>query len=123
MSISLTSGLSPVRHVLPNGIVVLLQRTAFSPAVTISAVVGAGSLYEPEDLPGLAWLCARAIDRGTRTRTAEDVAELLDDRGVTLRVSTNRHVMMFSCTCLTEDFSRHDRSGRRRGARAGLPGS
>ena len=73
--------------------------------MTISAVVGAGSLYEPEDLPGLAWLCARAIDRGTRTRTAEDVAELLDDRGVTLRVSTNRHVMMFSCTCLTEDFS------------------
>jgi len=105
MSTSLTSGLSPVRHVLPNGIVVLLQRTAFSPAVTISAVVGAGSLYEPEDLPGLAWLCARAIDRGTQTKTAEDVAELLDDRGVTLRVSTNRHVMMFSCTCLTEDFS------------------
>jgi zinc protease len=45
------------------------------------------------------------IDRGTRTKTAEHIAELLDDRGVTLRISTNRHVMMFSCTCLSEDFS------------------
>ena len=105
MTASLTSGLSPVRHVLGNGVVVGLQRTAFSPAVTISAVVRAGSLYEPDELPGLAWLCAHVVDRGTRTKTAEDIAELLDDRGVTLRISTNRHVMMFSCTCLSEDFS------------------
>jgi zinc protease len=90
--------------VLENGAVATLQRTGFSPAVTISAVVRAGSLYEPQQLPGLAWLCARVIDRGTRNRTAEDIAELLDDRGVTLRISTNRHVMMFSCTCLSEDF-------------------
>jgi len=99
-----TSGLSPVRRVLSNGAVVTLQETAFSPAVTINAVFRAGTLYEPDDLPGLAWLCARVIDRGTAGRTADDIAELLDDRGVTLRIATNRHVITMSCTCLTEDF-------------------
>jgi zinc protease len=104
MSVGLTSGLSPVRHVLRNGVVVTVQQTAFSPALTISLVVRAGSLYEPEQLPGLAYLCARVIDRGTEDRSAEAIAELLDDRGVTMKVSTNRHAMMFSCTCLSEDF-------------------
>ena len=99
-----TSGLDPVRHVLTGGTVVTLQETAFSPAVTINAVFRAGTLYEPEDLPGLAWMCARVIDRGTVTRTADGIAEVLDERGVTLRISTNRHVISASCTCLTEDF-------------------
>ena len=47
-----TSGLSPVRHVLPNGAVVIVQETAFSPAVTISMAFRAGSLNEPDDLTG-----------------------------------------------------------------------
>ena len=33
---SATSGLSPVRQVLPNGGVVIVQETQFSPAVTIA---------------------------------------------------------------------------------------
>ena len=103
-STAVTTGLLPVRHVLSNGAVVILQETAFSPAVTINAVFRAGTLYEPHDLPGLAWLCARVIDRGTATRSADDIAEMLDDRGVTLRISTNRHVITMACTCLTEDF-------------------
>src|SRR5207237_7277608 len=99
-----TRGLSPVRQVLPNGAVVLVQETAFSPAVTISASFRAGSLYEPDDLTGLAWLLGRVIDRGTATRSADTIAEALDDRGVALRVSTNPHVLTVSCTCISEDF-------------------
>ena len=79
-----TSGLSPVRQVLPNGTVVIVQETQFSPAVTISLVCRAGSINEPDDLPGLAWFLARVIDRGTATRSADAIAEALDDRGVAL---------------------------------------
>ena len=99
------SGLSPVRHVLPNGAVVIVQETAFSPAVTISMAFRAGSLNEPDDLTGLAWFLARVIDRGTTTRSAEAIGEALDDRGVALRVTTNRHVIALACTCLSEDFN------------------
>jgi zinc protease len=99
-----TSGLSPVRQVLPNGAVVIVQETAFSPAVTISLAFRAGSVNEPDDRTGLAWFLARVIDRGTTTRSAGAIAEALDDRGVALRAATNRHVMTLSCTCLSEDF-------------------
>jgi zinc protease len=101
-----TSGLAPVRHVLANGAVVIVQETEFSPAVTISLAFRAGSLNEPDGLPGLAWFLARVIDRGTTTRSADAIAEALDDRGVALRAQTNRHVLTLSCTCLSEDF--HD---------------
>jgi zinc protease len=95
--------LSPVRRVLDNGAVVVAQETAVSPAVTFIVGFQAGSLYE-DDRPGLASFLGRVIDRGSETRTADQVAEALDDRGVTLRVVTNRHVMSVSCTCLAEDF-------------------
>jgi zinc protease len=100
-----TSGLSPVRHVLPNGLVIIVQETAFSPAVTISMAFRAGSLNEPDDLTGLAFFLARVIDRGTATRSADAIAEALDDRGVALRATANRHVLTLSCTCLSEDFA------------------
>ena len=99
------SGLSPVRHVLPNGAVVIVQETSFSPAVTIAMAFRAGSVNEPDDRTGLAWFLARVIDRGTTTRSADAIAEALDDRGVALRTATNRHVISLSCTCLSEDFS------------------
>lgn len=98
------SGLTPVRHVLPNGAVVIVQETAFSPAVTISMAFRAGSVNEPGDITGLAWFLGRVIDRGTTTRSADLIAEALDDRGVALRIMTNRHVVALSCTCLSEDF-------------------
>jgi zinc protease len=100
-----TSGLSPVRHVLPNGLVIIVQETAFSPAATISMAFRAGSLNEPDDLTGLAFFLARVIDRGTATRSADAIAEALDDRGVALRATANRHVLTLSCTCLSEDFA------------------
>lgn len=99
------AGLAPRRAVLPNGAVAIVQETFFSPAVTISAAFRAGSLYEPDDRSGLAWFLARVIDRGTSTHSADDIAAILDDRGVALRVSTNRHVIVLSCTCLSEDFA------------------
>jgi zinc protease len=105
MTQSVAGGLTPARHVLPNGAVVLAQETAFSPAVTINLAFRAGSLYEPDDLAGLAWFLGRVIDRGTASRSADAIADGLDDRGVALKVTTNRHVMTLSCTCLSEDFA------------------
>jgi zinc protease len=98
------SGLSPVRTRLENGAVITVQETSLSPAVTISAAFQAGSLYEPAGLTGLACLASRVIDRGTERRSADRLAEELDDRGVSLRVGSDRHQMTLSCTCLAEDF-------------------
>jgi zinc protease len=104
MAASLAQGLSPVRAELANGGVVLVQETVMTPAVTISASFRAGSMFDPVDLPGLAYLTGRAIDRGTQLRTASMMADELDERGVSLRVSSNRQALTVSCTCLAEDF-------------------
>ena len=104
MSVTVSGGLSPIRQPLANGVVAIVQETAFSPAVTVNLAFRAGSLYEPDTLPGLAWFLGRVIDRGTVSRSADSIADGLDDRGVALKVSTNRHLTTLSCTCLTEDF-------------------
>ncbi len=75
-----------------------------TPAVTISASFKAGSMFDPVDRPGVAYLTGRVIDRGTERRTAAMMADALDERGVSLRVSSNRQALTVSCTCLAEDF-------------------
>jgi zinc protease len=104
MSSTLARGLSPARTELANGAVVTVQETSLTPAVTIHAAFRAGSMLDPATLPGLAYLTARVLDRGTERRAADVIAEELDDRGVSLRISTNRHTVAISCTCLSEDF-------------------
>ena len=104
MAPTLARGLSPVRDELANGAVVLVQETAMTPAVTISAAFRAGSVYEPAVQPGLAYLTGLVLDRGTSLRSATVISEELDDRGVSLRVSSNRGFLTVSCTCLSEDF-------------------
>jgi len=104
MSSTLAAGLSPVRQTLSNGAVIIVQETSGAPSVSINAAFLAGSIYEPDNLPGLAHLTARVIDRGTIRRSADAIAQELDSRGVSLRIATTRHTMTFSSTCLSEDF-------------------
>jgi zinc protease len=104
MTPDLATGLAPVRQTLDNGAIVIVQETAATPAVAINATFLAGSLYEPDHLTGLSYLTGRVIDRGTERRSADVIAEELDERGVSLRVGCSRHSMTLSCTCLAEDF-------------------
>lgn len=104
MSSTLVEGLSPVRAELLNGAIVIVQETSLTPAVSISAAFRAGSVLDPPSLTGLSYLTSRVIDRGTERHSAATIAEELDDRGVSLKVSTSRHSLTLSCTCLSEDF-------------------
>jgi zinc protease len=96
--------LDPVRQVLDNGLVVMVRQARTTPAVTIQAAIRAGSLYDPDDQLGLAHFLSRTIDRGTSRRSADQIAEELDSRGVSWSIGTTRHQLTISCTCLSEDF-------------------
>lgn len=100
-----STGLTPLRHVLPNGAVILVKQTRTTPAVTIYVGFRAGAAYDPPDRSGLSHFLSKTIDRGTTSRTADELAEELDNRGVSLSVGVNRHATWLSCTCLAEDFS------------------
>jgi zinc protease len=98
------SALAPSRAVLDNGAIVVAKETRKTPAVTISLAMRAGSICDPSGALGATYLLSRVIDRGTAGRSAADIAEELDHRGISLTMSVNRHLMLAVCTCLTEDF-------------------
>ena len=104
MTAATTRGLAPLRHVLGTGTVVIAKHSPTTPAVTIHASFAAGTVFDPPAQFGLAHFVSRTIDRGTETRTADDIAEELDSRGVSLGVTVNRHALQIICTCLVEDL-------------------
>ena len=98
-------GLSPTRDVLDNGVAILTKQTNTTPAVTLHAsLLAAGSTSDPSSLAGLAHFVSRTIDRGTSRHSADQIAEALDGRGVSLSVSVGRHALSLVATCLVEDF-------------------
>ncbi len=121
MSPTLATGLSPVRETLGNGATVIVQETVATPAVSISAQFQAGSLYEPPDIAGTGVSDCPGYRSGTARRAADDIAEELDKRGVSLRIGTTRHTLTFSSTCLADDFDDRARSDDRRGTASSLP--
>jgi zinc protease len=98
------AALNPARTVLDNGAVLIAKQARTTPAVAISLSLRAGSIADPPGLPGMTWLLSRVIDRGTATRSAADIAEELDSRGITLTVIVTRHLFSLGCSCLAEDF-------------------
>ena len=99
-----TRGLAPSRHVLANGVTVLSKQTTVTPAVTINATIRAGAVADPPELAGVAHFASKSIDRGTTTRSADQIAEALDSRGVSLAAAVTRQSLSLTCTCLVEDF-------------------
>jgi zinc protease len=104
MTTALQPGLAPARTVLPNGAVVIAKHSPTTPAVTIHASIRAGSEFDPPDRAGVSHFVSKTIDRGTAVRTAARIADELDDRGVSLSITINRHAMWLVCTCLVEDL-------------------
>ncbi len=96
---------TPLRQQLSNGAVVTVEPSRTTPAVSIDATVRAGSLEDPAEAPGTSSLVSRVLDRGTVTRSAAAVADTLESRGVALKLTTNRHLLSLTCSCLAEDFT------------------
>jgi zinc protease len=97
-------GLAPVRSVLDNGARVIAKHAGATPAVTIHASFEAGTIFDPPSEAGVSHFVSRTIDRGTATHTAEEIADRLENRGISLAITVNRHALSLVCTCLGEDL-------------------
>jgi zinc protease len=104
MSTTLQRGLAPVRQKLDNQTVVIAKHSPATPAVTVHASFAAGSIYDPPGRSGLAHFASKMIDRGTSVMTGDEIAEELENRGVALTVSVNRHALQLVLTCLVDDL-------------------
>jgi zinc protease len=102
--VSRAAALSPTKAALANGLVTIVKETRKTPIVAVNIAVRAGSICDAAGAMGSVNLLARVIDRGTTARSAADIAEAFDGRGVSLSVAVSRHLISFVCTCLAEDF-------------------
>ncbi len=78
----------PIETTLPNGINLMILEDHRFPLVTVQFdIEGAGPMYEPAGVPGLAGATARLLAEGTKTRTSKQIAELIDSLGASLSSS------------------------------------
>jgi len=75
----------PVEMTLPNGLTILVLEDHRLPLVTARlTILGAGALYDPADIPGLANVTAAMLKEGTRTLSSKQIAEQSDQLGAAI---------------------------------------
>ncbi len=76
----------PRRVVLDNGLKLVFERRPGTGVVALELYVDAGSVREAK--PGLAALTGRLLEEGTTSRSAEELAESIEDAGGSLEVGS-----------------------------------
>jgi len=80
----------PVEAKLKNGLTVLILEDHRAPFVNLQLHIGgAGALFEPARLTGLASTTAQMMREGTRTRTSVQIAEEIDRLGASLSLGAS----------------------------------
>jgi zinc protease len=75
----------PFETSLENGLTVMIYEDHRLPTVFVQLQIsGAGALYEPPELAGLASATAQMLREGTKTRTSKQIAEQIDQLGATM---------------------------------------
>ncbi len=92
------------RHRLSNGVTVLTMPGEWNRIVAISVMIDAGSKHDPTKLPGLANLTNSMLLQGTTTRTAPELAELMDSAGLRMGVETTRDYATVYVTAIDSEF-------------------
>jgi zinc protease len=92
------------RHVLANGLTLLVYENFAAESVVVEGVVRAGALGETRDQAGLAAFTADCLLRGTANRTFDDIYEQLESVGAAVDVSGARHLTEFSGGGLAEEL-------------------
>jgi zinc protease len=93
------------RRVLPNGLVLLALENRTLPAVSLAAMVRAGSRHDPPERAGLAALVARMLDEGTERRSSLELATAIESVGGELDIGTGRETTQVQVTALAPDVA------------------
>jgi zinc protease len=91
---------------LSNGLDVWLVRTAELPIVSMNMVFKSGGTIDPKGKTGLASLTANLINTGTKTRSAVDIANQLQNIGATLGTGSGWDSANVSMQTLTRNLDK-----------------
>ncbi len=91
---------------LANGLRVFVVSNSEQPAVTARLVLtGAGSVNDPAGKPGVAAMTADMLTQGTRTRSAQQIAEAIDFVGGTLSAGAGNDSTSVTVTVVKKDLA------------------
>jgi zinc protease len=85
------------RFTLPGGLRVLLLSDDRLPLTRVHLMLRTGSVDDPPDRAGLAELTLKMLRRGSRSRSADQIAELADGAGISLGSRTDYELSHLSC--------------------------
>ena len=91
------------RELLSNNMVLLHAERKVLPMVTVVMAVRAGSIAEPSDKAGLAYLTAALLNEGTAKRTSREVSEAIEFVGGSLSASAGQDYATISLSVLKKD--------------------
>ena len=91
---------------LPNGLRLLVREDPKLPLVDFRAVLKGGIIVETDANNGITKLTARMLLKGTKTRTAEQIAETMESVGGDMSSFSGNNSFGVSAQCLSEDFDR-----------------
>lgn len=93
-----------VKHVLANGMTLLLKRRPALPTVAMHTYMQAGVRVETPETNGLSQLTAQLLLKGTTSRSAEELATLFDAKGATITAESGNNSLFLKTSFLREDF-------------------
>ncbi len=96
----------PVRDIqqaeLPNGVVIVTEKMPHVRSVSVGIWLASGSRAESSGRNGIAHLIAHMVFKGTRKRTAEEIAQSVDSVGGMLDAFTAKEMTCFNAKVLDE---------------------
>lgn len=92
----------PKKAVLPNGMRVITERVPGVRSVAVGVWVGVGSRDEAPEQNGIAHFVEHMLFKGTRRRTARDIAEAIDATGGQLNAFTTKETTCYYARVLDE---------------------
>src|ERR1041385_4796422 len=90
------------REVLPNGLIVLTEEMQHIRSVSIGIWVKTGSRHEEAEVNGISHFLEHMVFKGTKTRTAEDIARQIDSIGGNMDAFTAKECICFNVKVLDE---------------------
>ncbi len=90
------------REVLPNGLIVLTEEMSHIRSVSIGIWIKTGSRHEDPELNGISHFVEHMVFKGTRSRSAEDIARQVDSIGGNLDAFTAKECVCFDIKVLDE---------------------
>jgi predicted Zn-dependent peptidase len=94
------------RDVLDNGIRVVTESNLDARSLALGFWVGVGSSYEPAGLSGVSHFIEHILFKGTRKRSAFEIAHALESVGGAIDAFAGRESTAFICRCLPEHLRR-----------------